>query len=279
SISGLVVTPGYFEVIHVPLLRGRDFNEGDGTPGKSSVIVSQGFAQKYFGNDDPLGKRLRFRREKEDPWMTVIGVSKDFRQTNFDKTEIEPLIFVPQHQEALRSMMALARGPNVRGLVEPFRRALAEVDSDLPADRVMTISDSLFRQQWPFKVFGSMFAIFAGVALAMASIGLYAVISYGVGRRTQEIGIRMALGASAGSVAGLVLKNGARQIAVGLGLGLAGAYGVTRVIAAILVQITPTDPLTFGVVGALLITVSFLACWIPARRAMRVDPMVALRYE
>jgi len=279
SVSGLIVTPGYFQTVHVPLLRGRDFTDSDGTQGKTSTVVTQGFATKYWGNEDPLGKRFRLSRGKDDPWMTVVGVVKDYRQTRYDREEIEPLIFVPYRQESDRGMAVLARGRNAGGLAEPIRRAIAELDRDLPADQVATSAERIARQQWAFKVFGSMFAIFATVALAMASIGLYAVISYGVGRRTQEIGVRMALGASAASVAGMILKNGGRQIVIGLVLGLAGAFAVTRALATILVQITPTDPVTFASVTVLLASVALLACWIPARRAMRVDPLVALRYE
>ncbi len=279
SVGALVVLPGFFQTIRVPILRGRDFDASDGSTGKNTVIVTQGFSAKYWGKDDPIGRRMRRSRGKSDPWMTVSGVVKDFRQTRFNREEINPLIFLPHRQEQDSTMVILARGPNANALAEPIRQRIAELDADLPADRVMTAADSMTQRLWPYRVFGSMFAIFAFAALVMASIGLYAVISYGVGRRTQEIGVRMALGASAGSVAGMVMKNGGRQIAIGLVVGLAGAFGVTRALSTLLVQIAPTDPLTFTAVGVLLGAVAMLACWIPARRAMRVDPLVALRYE
>jgi ABC-type antimicrobial peptide transport system permease subunit len=166
-----------------------------------------------------------------------------------------------------------------QSLATPIRREVQAVDEDLPVYQVRTLTETFAEQRWPFRVFGSLFAIFAAIALAMASVGIYAVMAYAVSRRTQEIGVRMALGASNASIARLVLRNGMWQLGIGLTLGVAGAFGVSRVLATLLVQVNPTDPVTFLTICGLLLSSGLLACWIPARRAMRVEPVVALRYE
>jgi putative ABC transport system permease protein len=164
-------------------------------------------------------------------------------------------------------------------LAEPLRRAIQEIDADLPVREVRTLEEEISLQYWPLRVFGAMFGIFAGVALLLATVGLYAVVAYGVNQRTREIGIRVALGASASAILQMVFKTGMRQMAIGLVLGLAAAFGITRVLSAILVGVSPTDPLTFGTVSVVLIAAATLGCAIPARRAMRVDPAIALRHE
>ena len=164
-------------------------------------------------------------------------------------------------------------------LTSSFRKEVLALDTNLPLYRISTLTETFVQQRWPFRVFGTLFAVFAVIALVLSSVGIYAVMSYAVSQRTQEIGIRMALGASTGNVMRLVLSLGAKQLAIGLAVGLALAFGVTRVLASLLVQTTPTDPVTFTAIVLLLVTVAFIACWIPARRAMHVDPLVALRYE
>ncbi len=164
-------------------------------------------------------------------------------------------------------------------LGQAFRREAQAIDRDLPVHDVATMEDLLALDRWPLRVFGSMFAIFAGIALVLATVGLYAVVAYGVSRRTQEIGVRVALGASAASILRMVFATGMRQAAIGLVLGLAAAFGVTRVLSALLVGVSPTDPLTFGIVAGVLLGAATLGCAVPARRAMRVDPAIALRHE
>jgi ABC-type antimicrobial peptide transport system permease subunit len=144
---------------------------------------------------------------------------------------------------------------------------------------VATLQENFMQQQWPFRVFGTLFAIFALIALLLSSMGLYAVMSYSVTRRTQEIGVRLAMGASSGNILLLVLSHGLRQLGIGLAIGLAGAFGLARVMKGLLVGVTPTDPATFAAISAVLIVVGVLACWIPARWAMKMDPTMALRYE
>ena len=156
---------------------------------------------------------------------------------------------------------------------------MQSIDRDLPAHDVSTMEDLLSRERWPLRVFGVMFSMFAAIALLLATVGLYAVVAYGVSRRSHEIGVRVALGASEGRILRLVLATGIRQAGIGLALGLAAAFGVTRVLSALLVGVSPTDPATFGVVAVVLLTAAALGCAVPARRAMRVDPATALRHE
>jgi putative ABC transport system permease protein len=281
TVSGLVISPDYFRVLGIDVQRGRVFNGSDGLPGKTAVIVNQRFAAKYWPKEDAVGKRIRLIRDSGDqPWLTVLGICPDIVQGDFTKAEKEAVIYVPYRQNAASGLAILARSKvPPASLTTAFRKEVQGLDSNLPLFRVTTLTDSFEQQRWGFRVFGTLFAVFAFIALVLSSVGIYAVMSYAVSQRTQEIGIRMALGASTGNVMRLVLSLGAKQLAIGLSVGLALAFGVTRVLSSLLVQITPTDPVTFTSIVVLLIAVASVACWIPARRAMRVDPLIALRYE
>jgi putative ABC transport system permease protein len=164
-------------------------------------------------------------------------------------------------------------------LATAFRREIQAVDSDLPIYNLWTMQERLERNYWFYRVFGVLFVIFAGIALFLASIGLYAVMAHSVSQRTQEIGVRMAMGATARTILRLLFTQGMLRVAVGVAIGLVGAFAVTRVLKAILVQVAPADPMTFATASVVLAIAAALGCWIPARRAMRVDPMVALRHE
>jgi ABC-type antimicrobial peptide transport system permease subunit len=164
-------------------------------------------------------------------------------------------------------------------VVNAVRAAVQDVDADQPVMRIQTYDDMMKQQQWPYRVFGSLFAIFAFIALVMSAVGLYAVMAYSVTQRTPELGVRMALGADRGDVVWLIFKRGLWQMGLGVGIGLALAFGVSRALASLLVDITPTDPLTFASITAILLIVAVAACLIPARRATRVDPLVALRAD
>jgi predicted permease len=279
--SGITISPDYFRVLGIDVLRGRAFNSSDGLPGKTAVIVNQRFATKYWPKEEAVGKRVRLTRDSgEQPWLTVLGVCPNIRQGDFTQVQTEAVIYVPYRQDAEDGVAIIARSKvPPSSLTGSFRKEVQDLDSNLPLFRSRTLTDSFAEQRWGFRVFGTLFAVFALIALVLSSVGIYAVMSYAVSQRTQEIGIRMALGASAGNVMRLVLSLGAKQLAIGLVAGLALAFGVTRVLASLLVQITPTDPVTFTSIVLLLVAVAFIACWIPARRAMQVDPLVALRYE
>ena len=279
-LSGLIVTPQYFQTVGVRVVRGRSFDDSDGAPGKPNAIVNQSFAAKYFPGSDPLGKRLRLLRDGEQPWLTVVGVSPDIMQNDPSRTEPDTVLYIPFRQDPLRGAAIIARTrvpPNT--LITAFRKEVRGVDEDLPVFEARTVEEILVQRRWPFRVFGTLFAVFALIGLALSAVGIYAVVAYSVSRRTQEIGVRMALGATAGSVLRLVLTLGIRQLAIGLAIGLGASFGLTRVLKAVLVQVSPTDPVTFAAISALLLAVGGLACWLPARKAAKIDPMIALRYE
>jgi predicted permease len=281
GIAGLTITPEYFNAIGSPLVTGRGFSDTDGLPGKESVIVNQRFAARHWPNQDPAGKRIRlFQEDREQPWMTVVGVSRSIRQNNADEVEVDPVIYVPHRQDPASSMVILARG-NVAAaaLTSALRQQVQAIDADLPVFDVRTLQEAIQRQRWPYSVFGTVFAIFALMALVLSAVGIFGVISYSVGQRTQEIGVRVALGAGTKDIVGLVMTRGIIQLAIGVTIGLAGAFGLTRVISSLLVQVSPTDPLTFTAVTGLLVFVGLVACLLPARRALRVPPTTALRYE
>jgi predicted permease len=276
----LMAGDGYFESLHLSAQMGRLFNAADQQPGALAAVVNTTAARQLWPNENPVGKRLRtYRDNAPGEWITVVGMVPDYLQ-NSQNSNPEPAVIVPYRMDPRPWLAAIARTRTTpSSLGNAFRRAVQEVDSDLPVHDLRTLDEMLALDSWPLRVFGAMFAIFASIALLLATVGLYAVVAHGVSRRTQEIGVRIALGASSGSILGMVFRGGMRQAAIGLILGLAAAFGVTRVLSSLLVGVSPTDPFTFGLVGAVLIASAVLGCLIPARRAMRVDPVVALRYE
>jgi putative ABC transport system permease protein len=290
TIGELVISPDYFRAMDVKIQRGRAFAESDGVAGPPVVIVNQRFVEKFFPNQDPIGKRLRvfqvpgsMAQDKPGPWLTIVGVTPNILQNlpNQNETrELTALIYVPYRQFPLRDMSLMARTtvpPDSLGAA--FRREVAALDEDMVLYNLRSLEERLDLNNWPQKVFGSLFAIFALVALVLASVGLYAVISHSVSQRTQEIGLRMALGATSRRILQLVFMQGLRQLLMGLAIGLAAAIALTRVLGWLLIGVSPHDPLTLGMVTLVLGAAAFLGCLLPARRAMRVDPVVALRNE
>jgi putative ABC transport system permease protein len=278
-----VHTPGYLSLIGLPLIAGREFSETDGEPGKEAAIVTREFAAKYWPNQSALGARFRFMRgTSEKTWITVVGISGDIVQRG-QETDAPPLVFTPLRQEPNVGTTILLRAAGDPTTFAPSLRAtLQSIDQDLPLFDVRTMAGALERQRWPLKIFGTLFASFAAIALLMASLGLYAVVAQATGRRTREIGIRMALGATAGRILRLVLSRGLTQLGIGLGLGLVGAYFGTQVLAKagrLLFRTSPHDPTVFTAVALLLLAIGTFACWLPARRAAALHPVKALRHE
>lgn len=277
-VSYLVVSPGYFETMGVSLVRGRDFGSNDGAAGAEAVIVNERFAARHLPGGDPVGRRIRLGSKPEMPWLTVVGVSPHIWQSPDDKAETESVIYVPYRQEAVRFASIVARSllpPSA--LAQTLRSEVQTLDPDLPLYFVKTMEDHLSQNLWPYRVFGGLFMVFGGIALILSAVGIYAVTAYSVARRTHEIGIRVSIGAGPRDVLWLVLRQGLRQLLLGLVLGLLGAMAVGRAVAALLLETTGTDPLTMMSISLLLIVIALLACVIPARRANRLDPLAALR--
>ncbi|MGA2877929.1 MAG: ABC transporter permease [Bryobacteraceae bacterium] len=279
KISALVIGPGYFRTLGAVVFSGREFSDADGVSGVPVAIVNQRFASKYWPGENVIGKRLRlFDGEAPGPWLTVVGVVSNIVQNDATRQEFDPLVYLPFREEPAGAMNVIARtGVPPGSLGTGFRREVQALDSDLPvygpftADHWERYSDSRF--------YGGLLLIFAGIALLLASIGLYTVIAHSVSQRTQEIGIRMAIGATARDIRKLVFLQGLLPLGIGLTIGLAASLAVNRLLKAELVHVSPTDPITLLVASAALILSATLGCLIPARRAMRVDPVVALRHE
>ena len=277
-----VISSGYFETLGIPLKRGRTFDERDGRPGTDPVvIVNETLAARHWPGQDPVGRRLKLGdASSKQPWMTVVGVAGDVRQRTLLDDAIRQGMYVPHAQQPVRGItLALRTATAPLQLVDPVRRIIHDLDRDLPVSSVFTMDRVMVRALWQPRLFSWIFGVFSLVALVLAVVGVYGVMSYSVAQRTREIGIRVALGAGRGQIRGWVLRQGMRATAIGIGIGLAGAVAVTRVMEALLYGVSATDPATFGFVILLLAGTALLACLVPARRATRVDPLVALRWE
>ena len=281
--SVVVVTPGYFDTLGVSAQRGRLFRDTDGSAGNEVVVVNERFAARYFPGEDAVGQRIRLTPVSEssaEPWLTIVGVTPVVRQSNPQDLQPSAVIYQPFRQQPLQGMNILLRtaGPQA-SIVGSVRDAVQAVDPEQPVFSIMTMDEVLAQSRWPYRVFGTMFALFALIALVLSTVGIYAVTSYAVSQRVQEIGVRMALGAQPRQVSWLILRSGLTQLAIALMLGLPGAWGVGQALASVVAQIPPTDPVTFVGIIALLTTVTIAACLIPSWRATRLDPLTALRVE
>ncbi|MFZ0304953.1 MAG: FtsX-like permease family protein, partial [Terracidiphilus sp.] len=268
----------YFDTIHLPLLLGRDFNDTDGADGHKAAILTRQCAARFWPNQTAIGKRFRFYDDNNKPedWITVIGVSADMVQDMNDKNP-EPLLFLPFRQEGWNGMdLFIESRLDVTG---GLRAAVASIDDDLPLRDVSILNKAIEHQEWFFVLLTKMFTGFALIALLMASVGLYAVIAHATGSRTQEIGVRMALGANSRNIMMLVMKRGLWQIAAGLVLGLCAALPVARIMASLPIGVSPSDPAVFVAVASVLVAVGLFACWLPARKAASLDPVKAIRVE
>ena len=280
TLWAMTIGPDYFQTLGAAVLSGREFNDFDGSAAAPVVIVNERFASKFWPQENPLGKRLRvFQGKTPGPWLTVVGVVSNILQ---DSTRLETgsLVYLPYRQRPEGDMEIIARTRVPPGnLAAAFRREMQALDSDLPLFGPFTLSERLEGNYWTNGLDGVLFLIFAAIALLLASIGLYAVIAHSVSQRTQEIGIRMAIGGTARDILQLVFVQGMFPLGIGLAIGLAASLAVNRVLKSELVHVSPADPLTLAVASAVLILAAMLGCLIPARRAMRVDPVVALRHE
>jgi len=283
SIEYHVVTPRYFESMGIPLLAGRDIGWTDTKQAPNVVVINEAFAQRHFAGENPLGHRISLQGQERDP-LLIVGVVGDVRQLGLDRMPVAEA-FVPYLQDPLsktymRSMTIVARTKSdPAAIAGSLRAALTSLDQSLPVYdlKPMTeyLSDSLAGRRFNLI----LLTAFAVVALLLAAVGIYGVISYGVTQRTHEIGIRMALGAEKGDVLRLVVRQGMIMALCGVAIGLLASFALTRVMESLLFGVSVTDPLTFTVIALLLTSVALLACVLPARRATKVDPLIALRYE
>ena len=280
SAPTLTVTPGYFRTFGVRPVTGRAFEATDREASLPVVVVSRLFADKYFKGDAAIGRRIRIGGAKSTaPWRTIVGIVPDVYSGDPDEPRRER-VYLPlaQAHASFVSLAVKTAGPPM-AITTAVRGAVASLDPDIPIYWPYSMEEALQRPLWFIRVFGTMFMIFGVIALFLASVGLYAVMAFSVSRRTREVGIRMALGAGGGDVVRLVFGQGAVQLAAGLAAGLALALGISRVMTVILFDVQPRDPVVFGGVAAVLTAAGLLACVVPARRAVRADPLVALRAD
>jgi predicted permease len=272
-----VVGLNYFSTLGIPVVQGRDFNTQDRTGSPGVVVVNEELARRYFAGQSAVGKRIR--TDSQGPYLEIVGVVRTAKYRNLRETPL-PFIYVPLAQEMQSNMTLLVRTVGEpSSLLPAVRTELQQLDKSVPIFAVKTMTEQIDAALSADRMTSVLLGIFGGAALLLATVGLYGVMSYSVAQRTHEIGVRMALGAQTLDVLQLVVKNGMTLSLIGLAIGLAAAFAFTRIMATLLFEVTPTDAMTYAVVSVGLLLVALLACYIPARRATKVDPLVALRYE
>lgn len=277
-----IVSPGYFSTLEIPIQRGRGLSEADSETSDRVIIINQAMARRYWPNEDPIGKRMAIGESSKDTsWRTIVGIVGDVRHASLSETAV-PTAFIAYRQDLEswpRMGFVIKAKADAASLASAVRKEIAAIDPAQPVYAVEPLEKllhgSVAQRRFIMLLLGSLSAI----ALTLAVVGIYGVISFSVSERTREIGIRMALGARAADVLGMVLGQGMRVALVGIVIGLGVAFALTRLLSSLLFEVSPTNLRTFSVVAALLGAVALFACYIPARRATKVDPLVALRYE
>ncbi len=276
------VFPGYFRTMRIPILRGRDIDERDTGAAPHVVVINQTMAAMYWPGEDALGKRIRLGSSASNPWYTVAGIVKDSGQSDWGGTP-SPEFYFPQEQnpeDIQRYLTLVARtARNPLGVAAAVEEAVWSLDRDLPLASVLSMEQVVARAQWQPRFSATLLAGFAAMALLLAAVGIYGVMAFDVSRRTREIGVRMALGARPADVLRDVLLSGARLTLAGIAVGTAGAFALTRYLGSLLYQVSATDPAIFAAAALVLLAAALAAVWLPARRATRIDPAIALRGE
>jgi len=271
----------YYHTLGIPLVQGRVLTLQDMDEAAPVVAVNnETMAQRYWPNENPLGRRLTVGLPRADnPWVTIVGIAKDLPHRAIDSLA-EPDWYLSRPLGPQRNQILFVRtAANPAQLATPIRNIVAAIDRNQPVANIKTMSEVVADTVAPRKFNMLLFALFALIAMVLAALGIYGVMAYSVAERTHEVGIRMALGAQQSDLLGLIVKNGLMLTLIGVAIGLAIAFALTRLMTTLLFGVTPTDAITFASVSAFLILVALIACYIPARRATKVDPLVALRYE
>ena len=279
STNVRVADSGYFKTMGIPLKQGRTFTDVEDSEARHVILISESFARKFFPGQDPIGKRLQVFMAEDPAWTEIVGIVGDVRYDNLT-AEAEPFVYYPHPELTYEFMTLVIRTAGDPAEIAPVvRREIAAIDPDQPVSDVRTMTqvmaDTVARARFNTLLLG----IFAGLATLLAAVGIFGVMSYSVQLRTREIGLRMALGAQPSRVLMLVLRQGLLLTVIGIGVGLAGALALSRVMSGLLYGVTASDPATFVAIVIVLAVVSLIACYIPARRATRVDPLIALKYE
>jgi putative ABC transport system permease protein len=280
EIRHKVITPDYFRAMGITLLKGRFFNESDNDKSQPVIIVNASLARRHFPKEDPIGKRLKFSKPTVNgPWHTIIGVVNDEKQDGLG-ARVEHETYQSHLQNAQSDMTLIVRAAtDPQSLVGAIREEIRALDRSLPLYDIKTMRAAIYESLARERFITLLLMVFAALALTLASVGIYGVMSYSVTQRTHEIGVRMALGARSRDVLKLVVTQGGRLAAFGVAIGLSSAFALTRLMKSLLFGVSAADPLTFIAVALLLTVVALLACYIPARRAAKVNPIVALKYE
>jgi predicted permease len=279
SVFSHKVSAGYHELMGIRLLQGRGFIEGDRKGAPGVAIVNEEFARRFFPGGSALGKRVSLG--VGEPWMEIDGVARNIKYFGLQLDEFDLQLYLPAEQHSVSNMhrVLVRTRRDAADFLASVRREVRALDPGLAFFKTTTLKDDLLASIGTPRMLAELVSLFGAVALVLTAVGLYGVIAYSVSRRTREIGIRMALGAQKGDVLKLVMREGVILISAGLSIGTAAAWAATRLIAGWLYGVSPTDPLTFAAIALLLTSVTSLACWMPARRATKVDPMMALRCE